>query len=454
MDQRASDDGWGSSAAAALSASSATGSSGTTASASTAGYFSSNASASSASSSSTAAEKPPLTLASAAGKLKIVISDPQKHGEGTSAFVNYLVTTKTSLPSYSGMDFSVRRRFQDFAALHRSISDEAPSCVIPPLPGKHRMEYITGDRFNPDFIERRRVSLQSYMDRLSRHPTLQLTTSLRKFLDSADSVPESIAKPKDTNVFENLSDTLLNAFTKVKKPDERFTEFKEQLEKLEENITVLERLHSKMIKIEAELELDLLEFGGHISTLGTMETQITGPLTDFGNILRNMCSNLRETINAEDLEYLANIREYIAYCQSVKDLLKLRDQKQIDYEELSNYLQNHIMDRDRTLNPQRGGGGLVSYFNNKFQELKGVDQEKARKEKLEKLAIKIKELEDAVEISNEVSIAFSEEVVREVEFFKVLKLVDWRTYMASYANSQHEYYEKVSSTQSVVFISR
>lgn len=32
-----------------------------------------------------------------------------------------------------------------------------PACVVPPLPDKHRMEYVVGDRFSPEFIERRRI---------------------------------------------------------------------------------------------------------------------------------------------------------------------------------------------------------------------------------------------------------------------------------------------------------
>ncbi|KAJ1560694.1 intercellular trafficking and secretion [Cladochytrium tenue] len=132
--------------------------------------------------------RPPLRLADAAGKLAVTVSDPQKHGDGGNAFVNYLVSSKTTLPSYSGSEFAVRRRFQDFVALHRALAEEAPTCVLPPLPDKHRMEYITGDRFSSEFIERRRVSLQSYMDRVARHPSLQATRSLRLFVESSDTV--------------------------------------------------------------------------------------------------------------------------------------------------------------------------------------------------------------------------------------------------------------------------
>ncbi|KAJ3415707.1 intercellular trafficking and secretion [Chytridiales sp. JEL 0842] len=375
--------------------------------------------------------------------LNVTVSEPQKHGEGSGAFVNYLISTKTNISIYANTEMSIRRRFHDFVWLQKSLMEEHPSCILPPLPGKHRMEYLTGDRFSPEFIEKRRVSLQMYMDRISRHPILQKSQSLRKFLESNDLVHEPVAQAQKSNVFENLSDTLLNAFAKVRKPDERFTEFKEQLDKFEGNISTVEKLHAKLVKIQTELELDTLEFGGSLTTLGTMETQVTGPLTDFSNILRNVCSVLRDKINSEEIEYVSNIREYIGYCEAVKDVLKLRDQKQVDYEELSNYLQNHVTERDRTMNPQRGGGGLASFISNKYQELKGVDVEKARQTKLTKLSSKITELEDAVEMSDEVAKEFSAEVAKEIDFFQTVKLVDWKQYMLDYTTSQLEYYEKV-----------
>lgn len=54
--------------------------------------------------------------------------------------------------------------------------------------------------------------------------------------------------PPATSVFESLSDTLLNAFTKIKKPDERFIEMKDTIDKLEDNLNTVERLYSRISK--------------------------------------------------------------------------------------------------------------------------------------------------------------------------------------------------------------
>jgi len=46
-----------------------------------------------------------------------------------------------------------------------------------------------------------------------------------------------------------LSDAFLNAFGKVKKPDEKFVEFKGMVDKFEENLVAVEAGTTKAIKV-------------------------------------------------------------------------------------------------------------------------------------------------------------------------------------------------------------
>lgn len=55
--------------------------------------------------------------------------------------------------------------------------------------------------------------------------------------DSATSGPAKI--------LDSLSDTLLNAFTKVRKPDERFLEVRDNLDKFEESLVAIERTEAR-----------------------------------------------------------------------------------------------------------------------------------------------------------------------------------------------------------------
>ena len=120
--------------------------------------------------------------------MRITISDPEKHGEGSSAFVSYLVKTETNLSSFNQTNLAVKRRFQDFVSLQKQLTEMHPTCVIQPLPDKHRMEYLTGDRFSPEFIEKRRSSLQTYLERIARHPALQRSPAVKRFLEAEQMV--------------------------------------------------------------------------------------------------------------------------------------------------------------------------------------------------------------------------------------------------------------------------
>jgi len=47
-------------------------------------------------------------------------------------------------------------------------------------------------------------------------------------------------------LIDNISDTLLNAFAKVRKPDERFLEMRERVDKFEEGLTSTERFYTRI----------------------------------------------------------------------------------------------------------------------------------------------------------------------------------------------------------------
>jgi len=70
--------------------------------------------------------------------------------------------------------------------------------------------------------------------------------------------------PEQNNgLMDNISDTLLNAFSKVRKPDERFLSMREGVDKFEEGLNVSERLWSR-VRSRTNGEWDLSR-PGHFS---------------------------------------------------------------------------------------------------------------------------------------------------------------------------------------------
>ena len=85
---------------------------------------------------------------------------------------------------------SVRRRFRDFRAFYEDLLEAHPTCIIPPLPGKHRIVYLSGDRFSPEFVEKRIQALQRFLTRIMKHAELSKSKYLYEFVSSPEYVSD------------------------------------------------------------------------------------------------------------------------------------------------------------------------------------------------------------------------------------------------------------------------
>lgn len=190
------------------------------------------------------------------GFLMVQVTDPRKEQEGTKEmFVSYGIRAETNLRHFQRTRMTTRRRFQDFVFLREHLSKDFPACVVPPLPDKHRLEYLTGDRFNNEFLERRTQDLQLFLERVSRHPTLQRAQLLRSFLESSEwqvdmhshtshssNLAHGNGEGSSGGILDSLTDTFMTAFSRVRKPDEKFEAMRERLERLEEGLGNTERV--------------------------------------------------------------------------------------------------------------------------------------------------------------------------------------------------------------------
>lgn len=77
--------------------------------------------------------------------------------------------------------------------------------------------------------------------------------------------------------------------------------------------------------------------------------------------------------------------------------MKLRDQKQVDFEELTEYLATTEKERERTMHPTFADRGLniTGFLTDKIQEARGIDSEKMRREKILKLDMRIREVSNS-----------------------------------------------------------
>jgi sorting nexin-4 len=154
-----------------------------------------------------------------------------------------------------------------------------------------------------------------------------------------------------------------------------------------------------------------------------------------------------------DQNYLGSLRDMEAYIISVKALLKTREQKQLDFEALVDYRNKAVAERDSlAANPSSYyasnplTSSPASFIRSKMEDMRGVDHEQSRRERVRKLELRIDELTREVESAKTTSEMFDEEVVREVADFERIKAVEFRDTLGDLAEKHIDFFQGVINT--------
>ena len=344
------------------------------------------------------------------------------------------------------------------------------------------MEYVRGDRFGPDFTARRAYSLQRYLSRLALHPDLRRASIFHTFLESPDwnatmrsragrlgpagaadlaqSQPAggSTAGGGGGGVFDNLADSFMNAFTKVHKPDRRFIEVKEKSDKLDEDLNHVEKVVSRVARRESDLEADLKDLAEQFQKLITLEPGVESAVHAFAASVEDTAAGLKKLKDHTDQDYLSSLRDMVAYSGALKNLLRAREQKQLDYEQLTEYLNKATADRDMLASGHHGGGGYQAgplsgalggaggFIRSKIEDVRGVDHEQARRDRQRKLELRIDELTREVENARLEADHFAEQVVREVQSFEWIKKIEFKRQFGGLVDAHVDFYGGVIDT--------
>lgn len=333
------------------------------------------------------------------------------------------------------------------------------------------MAYVRGDRFSTDFTQRRAWSLHRFIRRCTLHPILRRAPILLLFLETSDwnaqmrmrpgrsntnpsdQVPGSVGggTPAPAGSFlDSVADTMLNAFSKVHKPDKRFIEVTERASKLDEDLSHVEKIVARVTRRQSDLESDYADLASNMRKLCPLEPTIEAPLQTFAGCVEETARGFKALKDHTDQNYLGSLRDMEAYIASIKSLLKMREQKQLDFEGLTEYLQKASAERDilASNNPYSHSSPLnpASYIRSKVEDIRGVDHETSRRDRARKLELKIEELNREVDSSKGTSEMFDEQVVREVQDFERIKGVEFRESLGGLAGANIAFYEGVVGT--------
>ncbi|KAF1819446.1 uncharacterized protein K489DRAFT_383668 [Dissoconium aciculare CBS 342.82] len=386
------------------------------------------------------------------GQLNCNVSSPQKEGEGTqNSYVSYLVTTDTDFKSFQSSHSSVRRRFTDFVFLYTTLVKEYPQCAVPPPPDKHNMSYVRGDRFAPDFTARRAHSLRRFLGRLALHPVLRRATILTLFLESTDWNATMRSRPNrgmsgsdagNSSVLESWTDSFLNAFSKVHKTDKRFQDVNDHASKLDDDLGTVSKVVARVAKRESDLASDYADLSTQFQKLAQLEPSVQNDLNKFSTGVQATSEGWRALHDHTDRDYLTSLKDMESYISAVKSLLKTREQKQLDFEGLTDYLSKAHQERDTLASTHSASGlGASGFIRAKLEDVRGVDHEQARRERVRKLEVSISRLTDEVENAKKTTEAFDEEVVKEVADFERIKAVEFRDTLGGLADAHVDFFK-------------
>jgi sorting nexin-4 len=124
-------------------------------------------------------------------------------------------------------------------------------------------------------------------------------------------------KRKDS-VFENISDALINAFSKVKRPEERFINLSLNTAKFETHLKNIEKSQQGMIKHFEDLNEENKEFITSYSNLAHLEQGLFEPLQQLVKVYEGLTKSGKRFNDQLDINCQGLVKDYIQYCRNAK----------------------------------------------------------------------------------------------------------------------------------------
>lgn len=391
----------------------------------------------------------PKTEDSPGNQLDITVGDPLKVGDITTAHIVYAIKTTNKNPDSPHFPagshvVTVSRRYKDFRWIYHQLQSNHPGRIIPPPPTKQT--YI--GRFNENFIENRRLSLEKMLAKMSRLPWLANDPDFVMFLTSEDFINESKerenvsgsgASLQTDNADEDDKSTSLSASivtgtggggfmsslfsipVKAPEPDAYFSKKKTYIDDLEHNLKTfyksLELIASQRLEIITVIE----EIASTVDALADLEvSKVTTDLLEaFAEVHVKLKDNLDRVNLQEQLTLGFTINEYLRIITSVKHTFETR---QKIYQQYHTFVQE-LQKKEEAL----------ERLNSKY---------KSSEDKIRLVNFEVDKLKQKVAYYEKNFDTISETIKSEIEAFELAKIEDFRSsveiFIESLIESQKE----------------
>ncbi|XP_028319012.1 sorting nexin-30 [Gouania willdenowi] len=260
--------------------------------------------------------------------LFVTVDDPKKHVSTMETYITYRVSTKTTRVEFDLPEYCVRRRYQDFDWLRIKLEDSQPTHLIPPLPEKFVMKGVV-DRFSEEFVETRMKALDKFLKRVADHPVLSFNPHLNSFLSVKD-LNKRQGLALLTKVGESVKQVAGGYKLRARPPE--FCAMGEYLDTFSQKLGTIDRIAQRILKEQSEYLTELRDYGSVYTSWAGSEDELRRPLEAVAGSVSTCCGAGDDLSENMSQDFLPVLREYVLYIESMKNVLRKRDQSQAEYE--------------------------------------------------------------------------------------------------------------------------
>ncbi|KAL1746821.1 hypothetical protein HDZ31DRAFT_80959 [Schizophyllum fasciatum] len=262
---------------------------------------------------------------------------------------------------HSGDDLEIlsaeaRHRYSEFESLRASLSKLYPTLIVPPIPSKQSLgDYaVKQGKAKEDtvLIARRKRMLQTFLNRIGRHPILSNEHVFHRFLDGEVSwtevlnsppltlLPKNILKaPSHNPIDENASPAYAalpnpSAAHPLRNPDQRFMDSEAFTQKFASHVSgPMEKVTRRVVKRWADAAQDYADLGAALNGFSLNESATLSPAIEkVGQAADATYMSTTKLVQEMEQHWAEPLHEYAQFAGIIKKLLAYRHQKHVQYE--------------------------------------------------------------------------------------------------------------------------
>ncbi|XP_013065022.1 sorting nexin-4-like isoform X2 [Biomphalaria glabrata] len=385
--------------------------------------------------------------------MEITVTEPEKKTIASmkmqDTFVVYLIETRVTDEHMQGFGegaTSVWRRYSEFELLRNYLDVTFPAVIVPALPEKkatYAWQNVSMDRFDPDFIERRRAGLEIFLLRCAAHPKLCQDKIFMGFLQQEQGWRETV---NATDFYSKAESRLkaLNAQFKIKKSDRRFDELKNYCTELQSNIGNILKIRARMCDKLYGIHKVHGNYARVFNEWSAIEKDIAEHLQSASHYMDVFASSIDAQLEEEE-QYADQLKEYYSFGDSVRSVCRRYECAQYDLEKAEDNLTYKIGQRDllkqamaespvseETSNQGKSGFSLSGMKSKIF----GSEAPEQREVRLKQLEEQIVQAEAELKKVQEETDLFVEQALRDIDRFQRQKTKDLQEIFTNYAVMQ------------------